>query len=286
MMTNMTLKQILVLLHVIHSFIPEECILETEFLKPTFNKQGGLEKLVEQIPVSAEELDQVAKDQQFLASLPVFEVPMDIAFNLASSQLTQQQQEPGAPTFQRRPVDVAEILLAPVCVTYSVEGSNQAEKTEKMVCFWVVILKTRKCYNFNEHLRWMINELDNEDRSHVKKAANREYEDIMNLMREVVLHQYEKNPDATCFIREQGSTFRMDPFQRMTELDTPDTLDSVCSVYGAYRTMAFHASMTGITAFLRHTLLPRSRRCTSCVRRSSLSLCQGCPGRFQTLDVC
>jgi hypothetical protein len=50
----MALKQILVLLHVVHLFIPEECIIETEFLKPTFDKQGGLEKLRKKVQMTEE----------------------------------------------------------------------------------------------------------------------------------------------------------------------------------------------------------------------------------------
>ncbi len=198
-MTTMTLKHILVLLHVIHSFIPEECILETEYLKPTFNKQGGLEKLVEHIPLSNDEWMQAAQEQERLSKLPVCDVPMDICFDssLCEEPSAQSQSKTRCKKF---PVDVAEILVAPVCVTFSARHSNDVEK---MTCFWLVILKTRKCYNFNEHLRWMINELDREDRNHVKKMANREYEDIMHMMREVVLHQYEASPDATSYLREQ-----------------------------------------------------------------------------------
>jgi hypothetical protein len=141
------------------------------------------------------------------------------------------------------------------------------DEEDKMLCFWLVILKTRKCYNFNEHLRWMVNELDKEDRMHSKKIANREYEGIMSMLREVVLHQYENSPDATLYIKEQvcdafsqidtcnaytadivcwqGVGSRLDPFQRMTELESPDTLDSLCSVYSAYRSMLYQVTKSG-----------------------------------------
>ncbi len=222
-MTSMTLKQILVLLHIIHSFVPEDCILETEFLKPTFNsKQGGLDKLVEQIPMSPDERQQCHNLQSQVASLPICDMPVDVCFN--SSSLTGNDDGDDSEisnilassqtSFRRKPVDVAEILVVPVCVTYTASpikskkaaGDNDDDDDdaeEKTLCFWLVILKTRKCYNFNEHLRWMVNELDKEDRVHSKRSINREYESIMSMLREVVLHQYENSPDATLYIKDQ-----------------------------------------------------------------------------------
>lgn len=296
--TTMTLKQILVLLHIIHSFIPRECILETDSLKPTFNKQGGLEKLVEQVAVAEEDCVEASRNQQSMSSLPVCEAPMDLGFNLRNADTESASQAPDRlpqKHFRTSPVDVAEILLAPVCVTYTISSGGPVPSSSdmhgnsghdhesgggenKMLCYWLVVLKTRKCYNFNEHLRWMVNELDREDKTHVKKFANKEYEDVLYMLREVVLYQYENNPDTTVYLRQQvfpifhswtlnngyvlgelctptlyieikclwqGSTFRVDPFQRMTEMDSPDTLDSVCSVYAAYRSMVFQVSRAG-----------------------------------------
>ena len=303
MMTTIALKQILVLLHIIHSFVPEECILETEFLKPTFNsKQGGLDKLVELTPIRPDEWMQSENQQREASALPICDLPLDIGFNSSCLPETSgfgaegdscihRALMDGKTHFKKKPVDVAEILVAPVCVTYtSVAPGGDSEmaeddgEEEKMLCFWLVILKTRKCYNFNEHLRWMVNELDKEDRMHSKKIANREYEGIMSMLREVVLHQYENSPDATLYIKEQvcdafsqidtlhvthfqpttipvssglcnvftadivcwqGVGSRLDPFQRMTELESPDTLDSLCSVYSAYRSMIYQVTKSG-----------------------------------------
>lgn len=38
----------------------------------------------------------------------------------------------------------------------------------------------------------------------------------------------------------QGPGARIDPLQRLTEVCTPDSLDHVCSIYEAYRSMVFH----------------------------------------------
>ncbi len=43
----------------------------------------------------------------------------------------------------------------------------------------------------------------------------------------------------------QGVGSRLDPFQRMTELESPDTLDSLCSVFSAYRSMAYQVIRSG-----------------------------------------
>lgn len=194
--------------------------------------------------------------------------------------------------FKTRPIDVAEILVAPVSVTYSVPcavtnsddplhlmknlslasslsqqqkqpssssaaagagagaaaaADNRGEEVgdsvevvvqkEKMAVFWVVILKTRKCYNFNKHLEIMINDLDKEEKSRVQKLAAKEFVDVMNMMREVFLFQYRNSPNVITHLKKEGVGNRIDPFQRLSEMGTPDSLDSICSVYEAYRSI-------------------------------------------------
>ena len=184
MMSTMTLKHILMLLHIIHSYVPEQCIVETENLKPTFDKQGGLELLTERVQMTHEEWQELSSKQEDYSQLALHDVPADISFNLSYSQTLGNK-------YKERPVDVADIFVAPVCVSYKItkvtlihstlimatankrmqEGSNKPE--DRATCFWLVMLKTRKCYNFNEHLRYMVNELDKEDRSNIKKLASR-----------------------------------------------------------------------------------------------------------------
>ena len=85
MLSPMALQQILVLLHVIHSFIPEECILETDLLKPTFDKNGGLEKLVEHIPISDDEWRQLKNRKKQISKMLLCDIPryvLDILFAL------------------------------------------------------------------------------------------------------------------------------------------------------------------------------------------------------------
>jgi hypothetical protein len=192
-LSQMALKQILVLLHVVHSFIPEECIIETEFLKPTFDKQGGLEKLRKKVPMTEEDARQAEILRQNISSVPVSDMPFDTAFVLGGSgsaedgvgefdsmlesvqnSLMLKQQ------FSMSIVDVAEIVVAPVCISYVTSRNEHAssragvgnssgatagdedEEEEKVAAFWLVMLKTRKCYSLSAHLNWLIANVDKE----------------------------------------------------------------------------------------------------------------------------
>ena len=59
----------------------------------------------------------------------------------------------------------------------------------------------------------------------------------MNMMREVFLFQYKNSPSVIEHLRRQGAGSRVEPFQRLSEVCTPDSLDNVCSVYEAYRSI-------------------------------------------------
>jgi hypothetical protein len=213
-----TLKQVLVLLHVIHSFIPEECILETEYLKPIFDKQGGLEKLQKRVELTEEEARKEEELRQKLSSLPISEMPFDVPFvastsagsadlddDMASGEEAAGRSRHASSSvleglqgslmlkrhYKMEIVDVAEILLAPVFITYTApeDGSRQKRldhadsllsaaaqddapgaaaqassggSERKVTAFMLTMLKTRKCYNFSAHLQWLVNSVDKE----------------------------------------------------------------------------------------------------------------------------
>ena len=79
----------------------------------------------------------------------------------------------------------------------------------------------------------------------MKKSVTREYEDVMSMLRQVIMHQYEQSPNAVAYFRSQGASGTVDPLQRLTEICTPDSLDHVCSIYEAYRSMVFHVLQEG-----------------------------------------
>jgi hypothetical protein len=217
-LSQMALKQILVLLHVIFSFIPEECILETEYLKPTFVwgsssssassgasgggvGGGGLEKLQKKVPMTAEEAERAQELRKKLASMPLCDMPFSEAFNISTAgaedaphrELPEETDETeNDSAFQRmrrsvlagrksqqhtlQIVDVADILVVPVCVTHKTppvlqeRGNNNSstsshgddeeeddeddsaggggENREKITGFWMVMLKTRLVSHF------------------------------------------------------------------------------------------------------------------------------------------
>ena len=91
----------------------------------------------------------------------------------------------------------------------------------------------------------------------MKRSVNREFEDVMTMVREVIMHQYEQSPNAVAFFRSQGVGSRIDPLLRLTEICTPDSLDHVCSVFEAYRNMVFHIMKQGWLQKRNHILLTR-----------------------------
>ena len=83
----------------------------------------------------------------------------------------------------------------------------------------------------------MISELDKEDKSRIQKLAIKEYEAVMTMMREVFLYQYMNSPNVISHLKRKGVGNRLDPFQRLPEICTPDSLDCVYSVYEDYRSI-------------------------------------------------
>ena len=201
-----------------------------------------------------------------------------------------------------RPIDVAEILVAPVSVTYTVPcsvvvpspddplslstsasgeggGATLIQQKEKMAVFWVVILKTRKCYNFNKHLEIMVNDLDKEEKSRVQKLAAKEFVDVMNMMREVFLFQYKNSPNVITHLKKEGVGSRVDPFQRLSGVCTPDSLDSICSVYEAYRSIIQQVEDLGNLSDFIHSRkscsTPSAMHMLSCFSKNGCTLVSG-----------
>ena len=157
-----TYKQLFMLLNVLHSFIPEECIVETGTMKPKINAQtGGLELLQQRIPLTEEEARNLTATRKMLAGKAMDELPfgMPILVNIdeeagASDWVEQEMDEDAefvrqrlsssrnqengprggndsGQKFQLRIVDVADIYLVPVCVRYK-EGTAGARSTPAM----------------------------------------------------------------------------------------------------------------------------------------------------------
>ena len=80
------------------------------------------------------------------------------------------------------------------------------------------------------------------------------------MMREVFLFQYKNSPSVVQHIKRQGAGSRVEPFQRLGEVCTPDSLDVVCSVYEAYRSIVQQCQEAGSGSCSLHAF-PR-RFCT------------------------
>jgi hypothetical protein len=104
----------------------------------------------------------------------------------------------------------------------------------------------------------------------MKRSVNREFEDVMTMVREVIMHQYEQSPNAVAFFRSQGVGSRIDPLLRLTEICTPDSLDHVCSVFEAYRNMVFHIMKQGWLQKRNHILLTRKCAHTNVMKQGWL----------------
>lgn len=172
----MCLKTILFLLHVIRAFIPEKCIVPTEMLRPTFDQQKGLDKLMLRTPVSENDALELQEKMQHLSSLPISEVPLNMALDfdgdpssLASGEEDSVMRQVHSALhmkqkFMTQVVDVATILLIPVCVKYrkvqSGDNEDDEEEEESVEIRWLIILRPTKGFNFVEQLMTLVNNVD------------------------------------------------------------------------------------------------------------------------------
>jgi hypothetical protein len=82
----MAYKQIMMLLHVLNSFIPEECVVETEIMKPKIDpKTGGLDYLEMKVPMTDEQARNIEASRKKLASMALNEMPFDQPFILSNA---------------------------------------------------------------------------------------------------------------------------------------------------------------------------------------------------------
>jgi len=56
------------------------------------------------------------------------------------------------------------------------------------------------------------------------------------LARNLLLYQYKMSPNASGYLESEGAV-HVDPFDRMTHMAAPDSLDAVCNIYEAFRSI-------------------------------------------------
>lgn len=178
------------------------------------------------------------------------------------------------------------------------EGEDEEEhedEDERTAAFWVVMLKTRKCYSFVDHLHAFVTQGEKEAAMRggaasnlLGKRPNKEYDDVLAMIREVIMYQHEMSPNATAYFRRPGMTNAVDPLQAIMDKCMPPSLEHTCSIYEAFRSMTWHVKNEGEFLLLpqfvsihcnanvlscthacsvpsaRHMLRPRSKKYCDC----------------------
>lgn len=84
-----------------------------------------------------------------------------------------------------------------------------------------------------------------QDKSNIKRSVHREYEDVMVIMREVLMHQQTQSPNALAYLEGLGLGGNGDPLQKLGKLGDPDSLDHMCSLLEAYRSITYQVLKEG-----------------------------------------
>lgn len=61
---------------------------------------------------------------------------------------------------------------------------------------------------------------------------------IVEMMYEVLLHQYKISPSINSYLKVQRSV-DVDPFKRFHEIASPDSIEAMCNIFEMYRAMVF-----------------------------------------------
>jgi hypothetical protein len=328
-LSRMAWLQIMCLLHIITSPVPESCVLETDFLKPTFNKHKFLEKISKRIPLNSDEARETRKTRKELNAQELQDMPFDVPFVVGGDSEDEERgggggggfgyldQDDVASGFARsgagecgynsrrmaaglsgensddegqsgdgcvwQVTNVADIYIAMASVDYLTPASSSSPSTsssgaacenddvhanggtdqedEGTSAFWTVILKPRLCYNFVDHLHSFV--MQGEREAALRggstllggKRNSKEYDDVLSMIREVVMYQHEKSPNATAYFRRPGMTNAVDPLQAIMDKCTPPSLEHCCSIFESFRSMVWHVKNEGACSFVRKIIM-------------------------------
>lgn len=190
MLSSMCQKQILVIMHVLNSPICPSHVVRTKTLNPVFSKgEGVLEKLMETMDeASARDVDGYNEAVGGAVGDIPFDLVCDFRDNAAPGERLQ------------RVASVGEILVAPVTAKYTVKvnlfsrmlhcAPKQIGNTllvqgrELRKTYWMVILKTRRCYDFAGHIFSMVMGNSKDEKSKRKMGAPNN-DKVMEMMYEV-----------------------------------------------------------------------------------------------------
>lgn len=225
MISSMALQQILCIQTIINSAVKTEHIVETADLSLVWKDNI---------------LDHVVHLDTFNGSPNYVDMStMDRLDDIPHSGICDFRGGGGDDDVKQSVVPVADVFLAPVSVRYMNNGS-QCYKY-----FWMVILRPRRNYNFIAHLQTFIHERTCE-KNEKKRQDNAICDTSLQLLRNVLLHQYKISPNAAAFHKLEGSV-SIDPFKRLAQPGSPDSLECTTNIFEVYRSMEFIIS-TGISS--------------------------------------
>lgn len=142
----MAVKQIMMLMHITEGNIFQDQIFDTEQMVAKFGGPGQtLKKLVKRtkLPPNVHPYARNTQTYSQVLERAVTEMPHDVVYDFREEMSVMQ--------YENRVIKVGEILVVPVHARYK-EGGEPRRKS-----FWMVILKTRKNYDFVGHVMSIIN---------------------------------------------------------------------------------------------------------------------------------
>jgi hypothetical protein len=131
--------------------------------------------------------------------------------------------------FFERAAQLGEIYVAPVAARYTTDGRRDC------AVFWVVMFRPKRCFDVVGHIVDIVTAYDKESSPTKRKLSpNKDMDKIIETMRKIMLHQYKWSPSAHEYLVKESNA-HIDPFERLQNYSSPDSMDSSCNIYESFR---------------------------------------------------
>jgi hypothetical protein len=254
MLSNIVMQQIMCMSHVLKHPISEQCVVETKMFKPLFqqSKPPIMEKLVHRSRLTPEQLEQLRQDTIEIETTSIDLLPLHKRLEYHRSSNVRENVE--------RVVNIADMLLVPVTATY-LQRQREGSQSRRSTTFWMLVVKTRNCYNLLNHMHEYIIASSSKNistggvrapsgGSHASGSSH-----TLELLREVLLYQYKMSPSVCAHIAREKMV-HVDPFEQFNQHNTPLNLKQSCSIFECLRGIIQHIGPGIIT----HTNIRRYTR--------------------------
>jgi hypothetical protein len=131
-------EQIMVLNFILETMPHQRRILQTPTLVSSFDSDGIMTLLMERVTMTKNEIDIMQGARDDMGNMRVDSIPLDKVCDFRNGE--------GMLGYVEKSAQLGETLVAPVCVKYEIEG------VETSKVFWLVLLKTRRCFDFSGHI--------------------------------------------------------------------------------------------------------------------------------------